>query len=1202
MKILKRTAALMVVLLLLAVCILPFDSSAATDREFLGYWTQTDVRIFTVTRPMDLKIDDHDYSQEYPEPVSFSVTDHSIQITELQYTGYYLEAGKNKSYPLFDWSNIEVEWTNPPTRFDYYSDGSFVMDPSEYEMKYSVSSQNVYFKEWQGDYTAMKSDRQGYIGVAFNLYEPYPRAVNEDFDFDSLSSDKKSIEEFFGDTSSYWDGVYCNYHNYVYDMTVNPSEDIGKATEYETGTKTVDSYSFGDDEEILDILYIPIRTYYVDCYIAFIYEYHEGVTSAESEPGYIIQDESSNADNTPGEDKGTNINPGILGGDDDGSGILVALGIVSALAGGAAVAVGAGVTAAIIKSGGKKKRDKDKDKHNTTYKMYVYKDFGDSIVKGAKQVRVCARIAKVENGRESDDFGLTSSIRVSVRDLTLHSSAMNGHYMTATVSAPGDKPNTPPDQIQDKATVSFTVNSPKGVFTRNVVFRLIGKPAVFLVYVKPSGELARKLDLTELARANMSKNAKHMMFFGDDLDGVVYLAVQGYSPRPTVKVSSGGLGELAPQAAPVDSISPQCDAVLKGCYFYRAVLNNRTKAPDDSKGYVIRDCVDVPVTVTASGNNAPAVEGKFIVSLIPRGFFLDLRYADKNQLSMDHIELHTDILDEQRNELKQTLLPIGYGCLQTDKFMGYDRITNITPYFNKKMEDFFIGETQMARNIRNEFKMYFHEESGSPYKVFQPKLPVLMDEETDSLFYKLALCADYNADGVTKTAKGYFSVCLYGFSDKAARDKLAARAVALNTFFDLIDLYGFRDNDGVRQHIANIRIRSTDEIITINKWMFEFGVKLQEEEFSDAQKTAALMSFGIFMAESTKWVCDISFTIVLRMAAAEMGFSPDLAEAIVVPLKEFIEEFLVDYFNGKNGFINELFKSDRIVDKFEKMAQNYMFNKLTDTPKFGVDLGSDLAKKAGLIVLAAGVNLTKHIYLESKRYSEAAANGTPIQEPIIYAIMRKFVSDMSVQTLKLVLTKLMISKSSSNMNKILFDPKRGLNQKLENLQPGTAAYQKMYTTILKARGELASRVLSDVNYTVMVPELAKTGIDAAGKKISEWAQVVDNAVNAFEYKAYDQLTSATEAIGESRYDENLELVVITAEHGVFRIPTLSAVLLYIDDWIEKSGINDSFRCLDDSPIHLDPFPIQGCQETISDLESVGLNKQAQELKTRWERR
>ena len=144
---------------------------------------------------------------------------------------------------------------------------------------------------------------------------------------------------------------------------------------------------------------------------------------------------TGDAQAAPGEDAGVEFGSDgtVIDYTRPGSGSDIAKKIGAALG---AVAVAAGAGAAV--SGDKKKNSKKKNA--VSYKMYIYKDFGDAIRKGARPVRVCARITKIEDGKETNDLKLTSAIVPSAEGLVLASRSMYGQYMAANVSADRDYP------------------------------------------------------------------------------------------------------------------------------------------------------------------------------------------------------------------------------------------------------------------------------------------------------------------------------------------------------------------------------------------------------------------------------------------------------------------------------------------------------------------------------------------------------------------------------------------------------------------------------------------------------------------------------------------------------------------------------------------------------------------------------------------
>ena len=198
---------------------------------------------------------------------------------------------------------------------------------------------------------------------------------------------------------------------------------------------------------------------------------------------YITQEDETHAEETPGEDEGSEVHPGIIEGHDDpqdGGGPQdggnpgpdgkrkpgkVRSAIFLGLIGGGAAVIGG----ATLYPDDKKKAGKSR------YKMYVYKDFGDVIEKGAPPCRVCARLAEIrEDGKEIERPDLTEKIVPFSRDgiLTVEDGGMSGKYKAAVVSAPEESE-------ADEGTVSFRYEGAGGVYLRHVVFSLSGVEICF---------------------------------------------------------------------------------------------------------------------------------------------------------------------------------------------------------------------------------------------------------------------------------------------------------------------------------------------------------------------------------------------------------------------------------------------------------------------------------------------------------------------------------------------------------------------------------------------------------------------------------------------------------------------------------------------------------------------------------------------------
>lgn len=170
-------------------------------------------------------------------------------------------------------------------------------------------------------------------------------------------------------------------------------------------------------------------------------------------PGGLIEVTTEGSEN-PGEQKGPEIPWGfIIGG---------------------AVAVGGGV--AIAKKG-KKKGDK-KSEAPSSFRMILYKDFGNTLVVGDKPRKVGARIEEITSkGQTIDRDDLTSQISVwDELNCTLSNIGRWGRYMAADVVAK----EAPIGGELGEARVRFVFKGAGGVLINHVVFKVMGEPEIVI--------------------------------------------------------------------------------------------------------------------------------------------------------------------------------------------------------------------------------------------------------------------------------------------------------------------------------------------------------------------------------------------------------------------------------------------------------------------------------------------------------------------------------------------------------------------------------------------------------------------------------------------------------------------------------------------------------------------------------------------------
>ena len=138
--------------------------------------------------------------------------------------------------------------------------------------------------------------------------------------------------------------------------------------------------------------------------------------------------------------------------------------------GAAAAAVGAGAAAAAGTAAGGEGANEGE---GSSYKMCIYKDFGDKIKYNAEAVYIYARMVEVNaQGVEVERPDLTGSIEIFSDDgaLDIGANTLSGAYMGASVRAISADPKA----MKTEGVVSVRFTGAGGEFRNNVRFKLVG--------------------------------------------------------------------------------------------------------------------------------------------------------------------------------------------------------------------------------------------------------------------------------------------------------------------------------------------------------------------------------------------------------------------------------------------------------------------------------------------------------------------------------------------------------------------------------------------------------------------------------------------------------------------------------------------------------------------------------------------------------
>ncbi len=277
--------------------------------------------------------------------------------------------------------------------------------------------------------------------------------------------------------------------------------------------------------------------------------------------------------------------------------IAVGLAGVAAAVAGVGAAGAAGVAgAASGASGGSSDggSSEEETEAESTYKMYIYKDFSDKIRYGDNPVFVYARMAEVTaKGEELERPDLTGQIEIFSQSgvLEIGAATMAGSYMGASVSAYiANQTNAPTEGV-----ISFKFNGKGGIFQNNVKFQLIGEAVIQidggkLFALATSGRTFqipyRLLDFMDSANAKVSVNCMQndvpfTLALGKDADGnAVIVATDHAEKKPFESFFDSFSCEIV-----AESEKEYARTVFSVVMCYEGILADFLGKPKEIRGY-----------------------------------------------------------------------------------------------------------------------------------------------------------------------------------------------------------------------------------------------------------------------------------------------------------------------------------------------------------------------------------------------------------------------------------------------------------------------------------------------------------------------------------------------------------------------------------------------------------------------------------------
>lgn len=281
----------------------------------------------------------------------------------------------------------------------------------------------------------------------------------------------------------------------------------------------------------------------------------------------------------------------------DAAVLAIGGGLIAAGATGAAT--GGGTTGPSGESGNRETADDERKKKQ--YKMYVYKDFGDSIRKGAKPVTVWARIAEISNGEVINRPDLSEKITASGTWMDVRDAGMQNTYRGAEVSIPADCQ-------AEKATLTFTFAGDGGVFRNNVIFRIVGDPEIVFPSITEEKRLIPDGGEQVILIAGAGGTAEKLFVLKD---------APAEPKKLLVKAEDG-----------FDVVVRKSDLYP---YSYNAVISNNS-APMQKEGGLFAEPKSVYVKITAEFPDGTVLEDGFYFGLWPQGLTVLYSRGKQNEI------------------------------------------------------------------------------------------------------------------------------------------------------------------------------------------------------------------------------------------------------------------------------------------------------------------------------------------------------------------------------------------------------------------------------------------------------------------------------------------------------------------------------------------------------------------------------------------
>ncbi len=699
----------------------------------------------------------------------------------------------------------------------------------------------------------------------------------------------------------------------------------------------------------------------------------------------IFQLIETNATDRPGEDNGRSVIPAII------IGVSIA---------GAAVAAGTA-------SSGKNKDNKKND--DPTYKMYIRKDFGDTIFVKAAPVKVYARIESSKGGVVSNEQGLTSEINISseTKGVNVNVVGIVSGAKGAEIQIPDNKDNI------EECVIAFTYKGKGGIFIEKVKFKVVLQKHIEFIHIQENGQIKVMAEDERSFRSLFGHNYKinkyiRLTNFSEDAEDVKAIPPEG-----------SGVSVNVTRTAP---------------FTYWLSISENYKYTQFGKFPF-----DVKIDIVAYNKGEAEAKAVLTLKMYPSGIYVDTSDLDPSRVKEDHIEVNVcEFTDDKMLKFKPTLFRLYYATWGDDD----DNEVTVREVCKDNPRISVLPKDDASEKILKKFEygLYIDKDKTPSVLTLEPNRGLFQRDPNTKFLYQIKIEREHRPAWGEEGPDyaGSFMIRLLGKPDD---DKTYERRKEIDEIYTIIALNKLHEDAKVQQDVQELikgmEHMSDDELKRRRRWIYDISADLQNEEFKEQQYYAELYDIGIKVASTVRWMDDIAFSIVAKAIMVSYGANPAFADAIIVPIKDLLFDAFGEWTaNLRYGsgtpdysFLNEL------VKKTESGVSNWLWNIIGSK-----DVST--AKVVWCVVGATIANVAKNYYLVKNDFEK---NKKELDSSFFWKICREVLKEMSTTALTSYFSNMLGGESCDDIINKYFGNASSLNKNNE-------AYSSFMKYLVKMSG------------------------------------------------------------------------------------------------------------------------------------------------------